>query len=101
MTTNHLERLDPALVRPGRVDLLELIDDAQPAQARRLFMKFYQGDETLTEDELVSLGDKLENTVDGQMRAGQRVSMAALQGLFIRSGPHDAIPHCLNLFVKR
>ena len=28
MTTNHLTRLDPALIRPGRADVLEKIDDA-------------------------------------------------------------------------
>jgi len=31
MTINHLERLGPALVRPGRVDLIELVDDARPS----------------------------------------------------------------------
>ena len=47
MTTNHPERLDPALIRPGRVDLSVLINDASPQQARRLFERFYGRDETL------------------------------------------------------
>jgi len=32
MTTNHIERLDPALIRPGRVDYVELIGDATDYQ---------------------------------------------------------------------
>lgn len=32
MTTNHIERLDPALIRPGRVDYVQLIDDATDYQ---------------------------------------------------------------------
>ncbi len=34
MTTNHLARLDPALIRPGRVDLVLELGDASAAQAR-------------------------------------------------------------------
>jgi hypothetical protein len=34
MTTNHLERLDPALIRPGRVDMKVHIDLATPSQVR-------------------------------------------------------------------
>ncbi|KAI0306336.1 BCS1 N terminal-domain-containing protein [Multifurca ochricompacta] len=41
LTTNHIDRLDPALIRPGRVDLAALVDDADPQQARTLFMNFY------------------------------------------------------------
>lgn len=41
MTTNHIERLDSALIRPGRVDVQEFIGNASPEQARRLFMQFY------------------------------------------------------------
>lgn len=41
MTTNHPEYLDPALVRPGRVDLRERIGPLQGADAARLFRKFY------------------------------------------------------------
>lgn len=101
MTTNYLERLDPALVRPGRVDLLELIDDAQPSQAFRLFTRFYRGDADVPDAELYQLGNELTGIVQEQWKAGRRVSMAALQGLFIRSGPREAVRQCGDLFVER
>jgi hypothetical protein len=41
LTTNHIDRLDPALIRPGRVDLASFVDDAVPEQARTLFTNFY------------------------------------------------------------
>ena len=40
-TTNHIERLDPALIRPGRIDRKELIDYADRDQLRRLFVRFF------------------------------------------------------------
>jgi mitochondrial chaperone BCS1 len=44
LTTNHIERLDPALIRPGRVDVAEYIGDASPQQAYTLFTRFYGAD---------------------------------------------------------
>ncbi|WFD38608.1 Complex III assembly protein translocase and chaperone [Malassezia japonica] len=44
MTTNHLERLDPALIRPGRVDMICELGDAAPRQVRELLVRFYQAD---------------------------------------------------------
>ncbi|WFD31039.1 Complex III assembly protein translocase and chaperone [Malassezia sp. CBS 17886] len=44
MTTNHLERLDPALIRPGRVDMISELGDAAPEQVRELVVRFYQAD---------------------------------------------------------
>ena len=93
-----MERLDPALIRPGRVDLACLIDDASPTQAKRLFTGFYDSEQNVG---LESLGGKLENMVDEEMKQGRRVSMAALQGTFIRKGPEGAVNAAKELFVKR
>lgn len=41
LTTNHPERLDPALVRPGRVDRSLYLGNTTCDQARRLFLWFY------------------------------------------------------------
>jgi mitochondrial chaperone BCS1 len=40
-TTNHIERLDPALIRPGRIDRREQIGFADRNQLRRLFVRFF------------------------------------------------------------
>ena len=41
MTSNYPERLDPALIRPGRVDVKLLVDYCTPQQARKLFQNFF------------------------------------------------------------
>ncbi|KAF9586319.1 hypothetical protein BGW38_006941 [Lunasporangiospora selenospora] len=41
MTTNHLERLDEALIRPGRVDVRAKFGKATQSQAKELFTKFF------------------------------------------------------------
>ena len=40
MTTNHLERLDPALIRAGRIDEKVELGYADEDQLRRLYLKF-------------------------------------------------------------
>lgn len=48
MTTNYPEKLDAALIRPGRIDLTETFDLADGDQAQRLFEHFYPDtDETV------------------------------------------------------
>ncbi|THH13938.1 hypothetical protein EW146_g6338 [Bondarzewia mesenterica] len=107
LTTNHIEKLDPALIRPGRVDLAALIDDASPKQAKNLFTRFYGGeqgerwDTELPTDQLDILGSELEEIVRDEMTSGRKVSMAALQGLFIRNGPREAVAGTKELFVSR
>ncbi|KAG6876014.1 hypothetical protein C0992_001369 [Termitomyces sp. T32_za158] len=101
MTTNHIKKLDPALIRPGRVDVSELIDDASAAQARILFTLFYGGGEDIPSHEVQNLGQTLEEMVHAERKIGKRVSMAALQGLFIRKEARDALVGCRELFTER
>ncbi|PKI84545.1 Complex III assembly protein translocase and chaperone [Malassezia vespertilionis] len=56
MTTNHLERLDAALIRPGRVDMIRELGDATPEQVRELLIRFY-------------FSDRLEERVSAARRA--------------------------------
>ncbi|GAU94700.1 hypothetical protein RvY_06425 [Ramazzottius varieornatus] len=73
MTTNHLNRLDPALVRPGRVDLKEYIGHVSPYQLRRLFQRFYPDSPVET----------AENFAKEALALGRPISAAQIQGLFL------------------
>lgn len=89
MTTNHIDRLDPALIRPGRVDVKELLDDGTPYQAIALFSRFYSG--SLPDHELAELAAGLGTKVKQAHDQGRRVSMAAIQGHFIRLQAKEAV----------
>ena len=41
MTTNHKEKLDPALLRPGRIDSKYQLDLASKSQAERMYLRFF------------------------------------------------------------
>merc|ERR1711871_501255 len=44
MTTNHIEKLDPALIRPGRCDVKRELGLATKQQMQSLFLRFFPGD---------------------------------------------------------
>jgi chaperone BCS1 len=49
MTTNKPEKLDEALIRPGRVDLQVAFTNATQEQARELFVRMYEPDSSITD----------------------------------------------------
>lgn len=70
MTTNYRDKLDPAMLRPGRVDREVVFSNASDEQKRRMFARFYPGeDETLARDFAAAACD---------------ASMAAVQGHLIK-----------------
>ena len=86
MTTNHIEVLDSALTRPGRVDLKVLIDNASDNQIRRAFNRFYPNDSQLTEQFLA------------HVRSDPKpISMARIQAHFLmhRNSAAETLRHPL------
>ena len=43
MTTNHIENLDPALIRPGRCDVKIMVRNASAQQLVAMFLRFFPG----------------------------------------------------------
>ena len=107
LTTNHVDRLDDALIRPGRVDLSIRLDDATRYQVERLWDRFYgvnttgitdtaqqqQLEQESKESERLKqiFCEKLEHMEllpqDSRNRQeGEKgISTAALQGLFLHN----------------
>jgi len=49
MTTNHKEKLDPALLRCGRADYHVKLDYASHTQMKNFFLRFHKGEDRLAE----------------------------------------------------
>jgi len=89
LTTNHVERLDEALIRPGRVDMTVRLGEATRYQVEQLWDRFY-GDfdanghhKQVFCERLCQLG-----LIDGpatrpRTQQSGGISTAALQGLFL------------------
>jgi len=71
MTTNHPDRLDPALIRPGRADHVVEIGPLGPAEAGRMILRFHP--------------DRLDIARLAEAAlAGHRIPAAALQEYLLR-----------------
>ena len=109
LTTNHVENLDPALIRPGRVDMAVEFGHAERQQVRRLFLQFYAqeeaeergGDGKANGSRGGGAGtgtggdaalEEQANAFAGRLEAsGGSFSMAAVQGhLLVHSGAPEA-----------
>jgi len=88
MTTNYFDRLDPALIRPGRVDRSIYFPLASSPQIKKMFLKFFPQEEDLALQ------------FSGMIGEG-RSSMAQLQGHFL-SYKNDPLAAFKNVtkFIK-
>ncbi|RWS03314.1 hypothetical protein B4U79_02697 [Dinothrombium tinctorium] len=83
MTTNHVQRLDPALIRPGRVDRRQIIDYPSEDQQRQVFTRFYpDAEQSLVEDFISKMSE-----------SPKKRSVAEIQGLFMmyKYDPEEAV----------
>ena len=71
MTTNHKEKLDPALLRPGRADVHVELCNATFNMIKELFLRFFKNDEHNANEFAKLLPER-------------KISMAKLQGHFLK-----------------
>jgi len=76
MTTNHREKLDPALLRPGRTDFHAKLDNASHNQMVNLFKRF--NDIALDDDTNHQPEEFARSLPEGKL------SVAKLQGHFMK-----------------
>lgn len=95
MTTNHPERLDPALVRPGRVDVRLELGPVRMPEVVRAFTRFFGAG--VDGPQVMEFAQRCER---------ERWTMAQVQQAFLAS-PHDplealhAIPEPVAASVER
>ena len=80
ITTNHIDRLDKALIRPGRVDRRFQFNHATGHQAREIFLRWYMPRDRHSAPVEVA-ADAFAQAVPND-----QVSVAALQGFLLSCG---------------
>lgn len=104
MTTNYPEKLDPALTRPGRVDLKAYIGYATNQQLAKAFERFYPPELGGPD------GESFVNAIDAarkQFKLPKRkkieLSMADVQSYFLfhKNKPKEAIQHVDELLESK
>lgn len=74
MTTNHVDLLDPALIRPGRIDFKMELKKATLEEIR-MALRLYKADDLLSEDV------KLPEELDGKYTIAQMCNMIVMNQL--------------------
>ena len=93
MTTNYIERLDPALIRPGRVDIIQYIGYCSQQQLKQMFSRFYPMENDARADIFASKVCEL----------GIQISAAQVQGYFMwfKNSPQEAIDNVFRFITPQ
>lgn len=85
MTTNHPEHLDPALIRPGRVDMQVAFGYANKKDSRELFCTIYG---ISNDKSCLALSEEFASSIPEG-----KISAAAIQGYLLQhtKSPEDAV----------
>ncbi|NXS62088.1 BCS1 protein, partial [Brachypteracias leptosomus] len=91
MTTNYVDRLDPALVRPGRVDLKQHVGPCSHWQLTRMFQRFYPGQPPAL----------AERFAEQALVVSREISAAQVQGHFMlyKTDPEGAIANVRSIVL--
>ena len=100
LTTNHVEKLDEALIRPGRVDMTVRLGDATRYQVEKLWDRFY-GELGGSEEMKHQFCETLAGLGLFERSAG--ISTASLQGLFLcnKGNMQGAVGSVQHLIVNQ
>lgn len=79
MTTNHIERLDPALIRPGRIDVKAELSYCDNEQLTKMFNNYYPS-ENVSNDYINKILELYDN----------KLAPALVQQAFILSKNYDS-----------
>jgi mitochondrial chaperone BCS1 len=97
LTTNHIEKLDPALLRPGRIDIQLKFGLSPQDLILRLFLRFYEGITLSDPSALQQFALSFSNSIPEK-----QYSMAEIQGYLMRyrTSPQQAVENIHHLINR-
>ncbi|KAI0156702.1 mitochondrial chaperone BCS1 [Hypoxylon sp. FL1284] len=90
MTTNKPDRLDDALVRPGRIDMKVILGNISPKSAEQMFLRMFTPD---VDGSLLSsaLGDNRRTIIDGELLTEKQGQLQKLASQFASHIPENTL----------